>query len=129
VPVRAPARIRGKNGSGQGPGTTTGPAHGEPHWKQREGEPMRAAGRWLVVCWLVAALVLLGLDGRLPVLAAWAVPGSLLGLGICSFIRQQRAPSICDRPFLPDRYRTADDLRLPLTEVVAAAEREAESWR
>jgi hypothetical protein len=90
---------------------------------------MRAVGRWLVVCWLVAALVLLGLDGRLPMLAAWAVPGSLLGLGIGAIIRQQRAPSICDRPFLPERYRAADNLRLPLADVVAAAEREAESRR
>jgi hypothetical protein len=87
---------------------------------------VREAGRWLVVCWLVAALVLLGMDGRWPVLIAWAVPGSLLGLGIAAFIRQQRAPSICDRPALPERYLVADDLRLPLVDVVAAAEREAE---
>jgi hypothetical protein len=89
---------------------------------------MKAAGRRLVLGWLVAALVLLGMDGRLLVLLAWAVPGSLLSLGIGAFIRQQRAPSICDRPTLPERYRVADDLCMPVAEVVAAAEQEAESW-
>jgi hypothetical protein len=31
---------------------------------------MRTTGRWLLVSWLVPALVMLGLDGRLPILFA-----------------------------------------------------------
>jgi len=41
---------------------------------------MRAAGRRLVVGWLLSALVVLGMDGRLPTFLAWAGPGSLLAL-------------------------------------------------
>jgi hypothetical protein len=65
------------------------------------------------------------MDGRLPLLAIWAVPGSLLAVGIGAFIRQQRAPSILDRPSVPERYRVADDLHLPIVAVVAVAEQEA----
>jgi hypothetical protein len=83
------------------------------------------AGRDLLVGWLLAALVLLGVDGRLPLLVAWAVPGSLLAVGIGAFIRQQRRPSMLDRPSVPQRYRVADDLQQPLGAVVAAAEQEA----
>jgi hypothetical protein len=43
---------------------------------------VRIAGRLLVVGWLAAALVVLGLDGRLPAFLAWAVPGTLLALGL-----------------------------------------------
>jgi hypothetical protein len=43
---------------------------------------MRTAARLLVVGWLLAALAVLGMDGRLLVLVAWAAPASLLGLGI-----------------------------------------------
>jgi hypothetical protein len=32
----------------------------------------------LLVGWLLAALLVLGMDGRLPVFLAWAVPSSLL---------------------------------------------------
>jgi hypothetical protein len=69
--------------------------------------------------------VLLGMDGRLPLLAVWAVPGSLLVVGIGAFIRQQRAPSMLDRPIVPECYRVADDLHQPIAAVVAAAEQEA----
>jgi hypothetical protein len=86
---------------------------------------MRTAGPWLLVGWLVAALLVLGMDGRLPAFLAAAVPGSLLVLGVRSLVRQQRAPSCYDRPSLPERYRVADDLRRPLADVVAAAEQEA----
>jgi hypothetical protein len=81
----------------------------------------------LLVGWLLAALLVLGMDGRLPVFLAWAVPSSLLVLGIGSLVRQQLAPSCFNRPSLPERYRVADDLRCPLADVVAAAEQEATS--
>jgi hypothetical protein len=86
---------------------------------------VRALGRWLVADWLLAALVLLGLDGKLPVFLAWAGPGSLLALTVAALVRQQLAPSILDRPRPPARYRAADDLAVPLAVVVAVAEEEA----
>jgi hypothetical protein len=87
---------------------------------------MRTAGPWLLVGWLVAALLVLGMDGRLPAFLAGAVPGSLLLLlGVGSVVRQQLAPLRYNRPSIPERYRVADDLCRPLTEVVAAAEQEA----
>ena len=86
---------------------------------------MRRAGRWLLLAWLVAALALLGMDGRLPEFIAGAASGSLLLLGLGALVRQQLAPSRYNRPPLPERYRVADDLGRPLVEVIAAAEREA----
>ena len=79
----------------------------------------------LLAGWLLAALLVLAMDGRLPAFLAWAVPGSLLVLGVGSLVRQQLAPSRCNLPSIPERYRVADDLRRPLAEVVAAAEQEA----
>jgi hypothetical protein len=79
----------------------------------------------LLAGWLLADLVVLGIDGRLPVFLAWYVPGSLLVLGVRSLVRQQRAPSRYNQPSIPARYQVADDLREPLAVVVAAAEREA----
>jgi hypothetical protein len=86
---------------------------------------MRTAGRCLVVGWLLAALVVLGMDGRLPAFLAWATLGSLLVLGVDALVRQQLAPSRYCRPPLPERYRVADDLAEPLAAVVAVAERDA----
>jgi hypothetical protein len=86
---------------------------------------MRTAGRVLVLGWLLAALVVLALDGRLPAFLAWAAPGSLAVLVVGAVVRQQLAPSRYNRPGLPDSYRAADDLSRPLVEVVALAEREA----
>jgi len=86
---------------------------------------MRTASRWLLVGWLLAALVVLGMDGRLPEFIAGATTGSLLVLGLCSLVRQQLAPSRYNRPSMPERYRVADDLRQPIAAVVAAAEQEA----
>jgi hypothetical protein len=79
----------------------------------------------LLAGWLLAALLLLAHDGRLPEFLAGATSGSLLVLGVGSVVRQQLAPSHYNRPSIPERYRVADDLRRPLTEVVAAAEQEA----
>jgi hypothetical protein len=90
---------------------------------------VRTAARLLVAGWLTAALVVLGMDGRLPTFLAWATPGSLLVLGIGAVVRQQLAPSRYCRPPLPERYRVADDLRRPLFEVVAVAERDASTVR
>jgi len=93
---------------------------------------MRATGGWLVAGWLVAALVVLSMDGRLPAFLAWAVPGSLLALGLGALVRQQLAPSRYNRPSLPERYRLADDLRQPIAAGVAVAEQEATTapaWR
>jgi hypothetical protein len=79
----------------------------------------------LLAGWLLAALLVLAQDGRLPEFLAGAASGSLLVLGVGSVVRQQLAPSRYNRPSIPERYRVADDLRRPLTEVVAAAEQEA----
>ena len=86
---------------------------------------VRASGRWLPVGWLLAALVVLGLDVRLIVFLAWATPSTLLALGVGALVRQQRAPSFLDQPPLPYPYRVADDLGQPIAAVVAAAEHEA----
>jgi hypothetical protein len=86
---------------------------------------MRTLGRWLPAGWLLIALVLLALDGRLLVLLAWAVPVSLLALAVDALVRRQRRPSMLDRPTVPERYRVADDLRQPIIAVVAVAEHEA----
>jgi hypothetical protein len=90
---------------------------------------MRTAGGWLLVGWLLAALVLLGIDGRLPELLAGAGSGSLLVLGLGALVRQQLAPPRFNRPPLPERYRVADDLRQPIAAVVAVAEQEATAAR
>jgi hypothetical protein len=86
---------------------------------------MRAAGRVLVLGWLLAALVVLALDGRLPAFLGWTVPGSAAVLLLAAVVRQQRAPSPLDRPSVPERYRLADDLSRSLAVVVAVAEAEA----
>jgi hypothetical protein len=83
----------------------------------------------LLAGWLLVALLVLGIDGRLPAFLAWVVPGSLLVLGLDALVRQQRAPSPYTQPSLPERYRVADDLRRPLAEVVAVAEAEASARR
>jgi hypothetical protein len=90
---------------------------------------VRTAGRWLVLGWLLAALVVLGMDGRLPAFLGWATLGSLLVLAADALVRQQLAPSHYCRPPLPERYRVADDLAEPLAVVVAVAEREAAAER
>lgn len=84
----------------------------------------------LLVGWLVAALVVLGMDGRLPAFLAVAVPGTLVLLGVGALVRQQLASSRYNRlpippPAIPTCYRVADDLRQPLAAVVAAAEQDA----
>jgi hypothetical protein len=79
----------------------------------------------LLAGWLLAALVVLGMAGRLPVFLAWVVPGSLLVLGVGSLVRQQLAPSRYNRPSVPARYQVADDLREPIAVVVAVAEQDA----
>jgi hypothetical protein len=40
-------------------------------------------------------------------------------------VEQRVAPSRYNRPSMPERYRMADDLRQPITAVVAVAEQEA----
>lgn len=88
---------------------------------------IRAAGRCLVAGWLLVALLLLGMDGRLLLSLILSAPVTVLALGIGALVRQQRAPSMLDAgPKLPHRYRVADDLALPLAVVVEAAEQEAE---
>lgn len=86
---------------------------------------MRTVGRLVVVGWLLAALAVLAMDGRLGVFCAFATPGTLLTVAAGVLIRQQRAPSMLEGPLLPERYRMADDLHQPLAAVVAAAEEEA----
>jgi hypothetical protein len=87
-----------------------------------------SAGRaalWLLASWLLAAVALLAAQGRLVSLLAAGVPASVVALVVRALVRQQRAPSICDRPLVPERYRVADDLTQPITVVVEAAEAEA----
>jgi hypothetical protein len=79
----------------------------------------------LLAGWLLAALLLLAHDGRLPEYLAGAASGSLVVLGVGSLVRQQLAPSHYNRPGIPERYRVADDLREPIAVVVAVAEAEA----
>jgi hypothetical protein len=86
---------------------------------------MGAPGRWLLLSWLVAALVMLSVDRRLPAFLIWVTPSTLLVLGVGALVRQQRAPSFLDQPPLPNRYRVADDLGQPIAAVIAAAEDEA----
>jgi hypothetical protein len=84
----------------------------------------------LLAGWLLAALLLLAQDGRLPEYLAGAVSGSLLVLCVRSLVCQQLAPSRYNRPSIPERYRAADDLGEPITVVVAVAEREASAgWQ
>jgi hypothetical protein len=96
---------------------------------------MTAAGRaalLLVVAWLLAAVALLAAQGLLLAWAGVAVAASLVGLGLRALVRQQRAPSILDRPSrppLPEPYWLADDLAVPLAAVVAAAEAAAAELR
>jgi hypothetical protein len=90
--------------------------------------PGRAA-MLVVVAWLLGAVALLAAQGLLvPYLVALGA-ATLTGLGLRALVRQQRAPSMLERPGLPDRYRVADDLGRPLAEVVAVAEREASTGR
>jgi hypothetical protein len=86
---------------------------------------MRAVCRVLVLAWLLAALLVLALDGRLDDLVAWMLPGSAVAVAGGALVRWHRRPSPLDRPSLPERYRVADDLAEPLAVVVAVAEQEA----
>ena len=86
--------------------------------------PGRAALQ-VVVAWLLAAVALLAIQGLLVGYLLAAGAATLAGLGLRALVRQQRAPSILDRPPLPGRYRVADDLTQPITAVVEAAEAEA----
>jgi len=71
---------------------------------------MRTVGRWLVAGWLLTALGVLGIDGRLPGFPAWTAPISLLALALAALVRQQRASSILDRPPVPQRYPVATQI-------------------
>lgn len=89
---------------------------------------MTSAGRaalLLVVAWLLAAVALLAIQRMLLAWVGAAGALSLGMLGLRALVRQQHAPSILDRPRLPERYRVADDLRQPITAVIEAAEAEA----
>jgi hypothetical protein len=106
-------------------GRCSSPAPGDRVSPGRLAAAAVKAGRLLLVGWLLAALVLLGMDGRLPEFIAAAASGSLLVLGLGSLVRQQLAQSRYNRASMPERYRIADDLRQPITAVVAVAEQEA----
>jgi hypothetical protein len=85
----------------------------------------RRAAMLIVVAWLLAAVVLLAAQGLLvPYLVAVGA-ATLAGLGLRALVRQQRAPSILERPPLPERYRVADDIHQSIATVVAVAELEA----
>jgi threonine/homoserine/homoserine lactone efflux protein len=82
---------------------------------------------FVVVAWLLVAVVLLAAQGILLAYVGITGAATLVWLGLRALVRQQRAPSMLDRPPLPERYRVADDLRRPLEDVVTMAEQEAES--
>jgi hypothetical protein len=85
------------------------------------------AGIGLLAGWLLAALLLLAQDGRLPEYLAGAGSGSVALVGVAALVRWHRRPSIyCmpSTPPLPARYRAADDLTRSLAEVVTVAEQE-----
>jgi hypothetical protein len=89
---------------------------------------MTSAGRaalLLVVAWLLAAVATLAAQRALVPFLLAVLPASAVMLGLRALVRQQRRPSILDRPPLPERYRLADDLTQPLAVVVAVAEQEA----
>jgi hypothetical protein len=90
---------------------------------------MSMVARVLVVAWLVAALVVHGMDGRLHAFLAVVGPSSLVVLGLSAVVHHQLAPSRYNRPSLPERYRVADDLGQPLAAVVAVAEQDAITGR
>jgi hypothetical protein len=87
-------------------------------------EPGRVA-LLVVVAWLLAAVALLAARGVLVLFLVAVLPGTAVALALRALVRQQRAPSILDRPRLPERYRVADDLTQPIAVVVEAAEAEA----
>jgi hypothetical protein len=76
----------------------------------------------LMPLWLVVALILLLLDGRIGLFLIIALPTSAVTLIAGAFVRDQRKASIIEA----HRYRIADDLRRPLVEVVTEAESAAE---
>jgi hypothetical protein len=91
---------------------------------------MRHPGWWPVLAaWSLLGLALLAAAGLLAVFVVLGGACWLLLAAGWSIIRHQLAPSCYCQPALPERYRVADDLRRPLAEVVAAAEREAAGWR
>jgi hypothetical protein len=77
----------------------------------------------LAVCalWLVVALVLLWLDGRLVLFCALVLPTTGLALVLGALIADQRKASIAEHK----RYRVADDLDRPMLDVVTDAEAHA----
>jgi hypothetical protein len=86
--------------------------------------PGRAA-LLVVVAWLLAAVALLAVQGLLVGYLLAAGAATLAGVGLRALVRQQRRPSILDRPPLPARYRVADELHEPIAAVIEAAEAEA----
>jgi hypothetical protein len=87
-------------------------------------EPGRV-GPLVVVASLLAAVALLVVHGMVVPWLLAAGAGTVALLALRALVRQQRAPSMLERPPLPERYRVADDVARPVAEVVAAAEREA----
>lgn len=82
---------------------------------------MYVVGLVLVPLWLIVALILLVLDGRLWLYCLVAVPTSVVVLIAVALIRDRVKPSLADRV----RYRVADDLNRPLLDVVTEAEAQA----
>jgi hypothetical protein len=87
--------------------------------------PAGRAALSLVIAWLLAAVALLAARGALVPFLVAVLPASAVAVTLRALVRQQRAPSILDRPDPPERYRVADDLQQPITAVVEAAEAEA----
>lgn len=93
---------------------------GPRHREHPRAAAMRTVGRWLVAGWLLTALGVLGIDGRLPGFPAWTAPISLLALICCA-----GTPAACVIDLGPDPSAATlpggDADRRPLAEVVAVA--------
>jgi hypothetical protein len=76
---------------------------------------VRATGRWLPVGWLLAALVVLALDGRLVVFLTWATPSTLLVLGVGPWSASSGPPpsSTSHRSQIPTESPTTSASRSP----------------
>lgn len=83
------------------------------------------AGRGLLIGWLLAALVLFALDGRLAVFLAGPSQVRSWALGSRRWSASSAPPPSSTSPAGHNRYQIADDLHQPLAAVVAAAEHDA----
>jgi hypothetical protein len=82
-------------------------------------------GWWpLLAAWALLGLALLAAAGLLAVFVVLAAVGWLVVLGVRAVLGPQLAPPY-HWPARPERYGVADDLAVPIEDVIAAAELDA----